>query len=224
MVSILPSYTHIVNPRLKHIYLTFDDEGGLIIKSPKVSRDEIEKVLLKKAGWISRSRQKIQAKKGKPPGFRENEEVFFFGTPYPLSLQQSEKSGARLAFDEESGFSLHYAQYDTDLFQKLLDRFYKNRALEFVPPLVESYSQKMQLFPTRISFRKAKKRWGSCSSNDAISFNYLMMKLPAGLIEYIVVHELAHIRHKHHQKSFWSLVAKTMPDYQKRREALKNYM
>ena len=224
MVSILPSYTHIVNPRLKHIYLTFDDEGGLIIKTPRVSQDEIEKVLLKKAGWISRSRQKIQAKKGKPPRFREEEEVFFLGTPYPLSLQQHQKGITQLTFDEKSGFSLHYDHYDTDLFDQLFDRFYKKKAQEFVPPVVKSCSEIMQLFPAKISFRKAKKRWGSCSNSNAISFNYLMMKLPVSLIEYIVVHELAHIRHKHHQKSFWDLVAETIPDYRKRREALKNYL
>ena len=64
-MSLLPQYTHIVNPKLKHIYLTFDDEGNLVIKSPKVSQKKIEQLILKKTSWINHSREKIQKKKGK---------------------------------------------------------------------------------------------------------------------------------------------------------------
>jgi len=224
LTPLFPTYTHIVNPKLKNIYLTFDHKGGLIIKSPRVSQREIEKVLIKKASWISRSRQKILGKKGKPLNFKEGEEIFFLGSPYPLRLRHIEGDEAQLTFDEENGFTLAFSEYDAELFQTLLERFYKNSALHYIPPIVEKYSQKMQLFPKKISFRKAKKRWGSCSNNNAISFNYLMMKLPPEVVRYIVVHELAHIQHKHHQKSFWKLVADTMPDYRQYEKELKNYM
>ena len=224
MTPLLPTYTHIVNPKLKNIYLTFDHEGGLIIKSPKVSQREIEKVLINKASWISRSRQKILEKKGKPLNFEEGEKIFFLGLPYPLTLRHINRGKTELTFDEKNGFTLAFAEYNTELFQALLDLFYKNNAKYFIPPLVEKYAQKMQLFPKKISFRKAKKRWGSCSNNNAISFNYLMMKLPPDVVEYIVVHELAHIRHKHHQKSFWKLVSDTMPDYHRHEKMLKTYM
>jgi predicted metal-dependent hydrolase len=224
LTPLLPTYTHIVNPKLKNIYLTFDHEGGLIIKSPRVSQREIEKVLIKKASWISRSRQKILEKKGKPLNFEEGEEIYFLGSPYPLRLRHITGDEVQLTFDEENGFTLAFSEYDADLFQSLLERFYKNNALHYIPPIVEKHSQKMQLFPKKISFRKAKKRWGSCSNNNAISFNYLMMKLPPEVVRYIVVHELAHIQHKHHQKSFWKLVADTMPDYRQYEKELKNYM
>jgi len=224
MNPLLPHYRHIVNPRLKHIYLTFDHRGELIIKSPRVSPKEIEKLLIKKAAWISRSRAKILDKKGKPPEFREGEEIFFLGSPFPLTLHQLNGEATELTFDEERGFILRYEEYDTELFETLLDRFYKEKATEYLPPLIEKYSKKMQLFPAKVSFRKARKRWGSCSERNTISFNYLMMKLPCDTIAYIVVHELAHIRHKHHQKSFWDLVEKTMPDYRKYEKELKNYM
>ena len=117
MTPLLPTYTHIVNPKLKNIYLTFDHEGGLIIKSPRVSQREIEKVLIKKASWISRSRQKILEKKGKPLNFEEGEEIFFLGSPYPLRLRHITGDEVQLTFDEENGFTLAFSEYDADLFQ-----------------------------------------------------------------------------------------------------------
>ena len=64
-MSLLPQYTHIVNPKLKHIYLTFDDEGNLLIKSPKVSQRKIEQLLLKKSSWIQYFQRKDATKKRK---------------------------------------------------------------------------------------------------------------------------------------------------------------
>jgi predicted metal-dependent hydrolase len=223
-MTILPSYTHIINPKLKHIYLTFDHEGGLIIKSPRVSQQQIEKVLIKKASWISRSRQRILDKKGKPLKFEEGEEIFYLGKPYPLHLKEKKQTKSSLHFDETSGFVLQYKNFEPELFQKLIEHFYKQEAQRQIPELSRRYAARMQLFPSRVSFRKARKRWGSCSSSNAISFNYLMMKLPLPVVQYIIVHELAHIKYKHHQKDFWELVGIYMPDFKEREKELKLYM
>ena len=98
---------------------------------------------------------------------------------------------------------------------------YKEETPKIVLPLVEKYSKIMNLYPTKVSFRFNKTRWGSCSYKNSIVFNYYLAKLPIELIEYIVVHELSHIKHKHHQKPFWDEVAKVMPDFQKRRKLLR---
>jgi len=81
----------------------------------------------------------------------------------------------------------------------------------------------MSLSPTDVRFRKTKRQWGSCSGKNVLSFNTMMMKLPHDVIEYIVIHELAHIRHKHHQKDFWQLVEQHLPDYKKKVKELKKY-
>jgi len=223
MLQILPSYKHIINPRLKYIYLSFDEDGGLIIKSPKVTQRQIEKLLIKKAGWITKSRQKLLAKKGKTLRFEEGEEIYFMGRAFPLTLNISFDHKFSLDFTMQEGFSITSESYDPDYFQQRLDHFYKLQALEIVPQLVEYYSQQMQLFPSKVSFRKAKTRWGSCSNKNSISLNYRMMKLPLDIIKYIIVHELAHIEHKDHQKKFWNLVASTMPSYEEYEAQLKTY-
>lgn len=223
MLDILPRFTHIINPKLKHIYLSFGPKGELVIKSPEVPQKEIEKLLLKKAGWISNAQKKLHAKKGKPIDFSGNCELYYLGKTYPLQLLAHEKKRTLLRFEEEQ-FRLCYLHYDEITFQKHINRFYKNRAESHIPPLVEEWSRRMKLYPEKVFFRKTKRQWGSCSATNALSFNTMAMKLPHDVIEYIIVHELAHIKHKHHQKDFWELVAKHLPDYRERVKALKQYM
>lgn len=96
---------------------------------------------------------------------------------------------------------------------KDLDKFYKDEIVKYITPMIEEYSQKMQLFPTSIKFRKNKRTWGSCNYKNGLNFNYLLMKYPLNIMEYIVVHELSHIKHKNHSKRFWDLVEEFCPNY-----------
>jgi len=221
-MNLLPRYTHIVNPRLKHTYLSFDNEGNLVIKSPKVSQYYIEQLLLKKSNWINRSKEKLFQKKGKTLDFSRQAELYYQGQSYPLRLIEQTKKRTSLLFDQEA-FLLYYHHYDEVLFQKHVDNFYKEEAKQFVPLLVEKWSAQMALTPTNIRFRKTKRQWGSCSGKNVLNFNTMMMKLPQDVIQYIIVHELAHIQHKHHQKSFWKLVEQYMPDYKQHVTELKKY-
>ena len=221
-MSILPNYIHIVKPKLKHIYLSFDDEGNLVIKSPKVSHKHIEQLLLDKASWISKSREKFQKKKGRTLDFKKTLEVYFMGKAYPLILTPHEKKRAKLHFDGEY-FTLLYHIYDENIFQKHLDNFYKEEAKKYIPSYVESWANTMQLNPKNITFRKTKRQWGSCSSKNDLSFNTMVMKLPQDVIQYIIVHELAHIKHKHHQKAFWQHVKQYLPEYKAQVKEIKNY-
>lgn len=103
----------------------------------------------------------------------------------------------------------------------MIEALYKTKTREIVPPLVEKYSRLMQLYPTRLSFRKNRSRWGSCSGKDALSFNTRLAQTPFAFIEYVVVHELAHIQHKNHSREFWELVEHYLPDYRQRQKCVK---
>ena len=221
-MSLLPHYIHIVNPKLKHIYLTLNDEGELVIKSPKVSTRRIEKLLLKKSSWISNARKRFQAKKGKSIDFSQESELYFLGESHRLVLYPYDKQRTKLHFDGDI-FTLYYSHYDENTFQKHIDTFYKNEAKKYIPEHVEKWAETMGVKPKAIGFRKAKRQWGSCSANNTLSFNTMMMKLPLDVIQYIIVHELAHITHKHHQKAFWQCVAMYLPEYKKQIHILKNF-
>ena len=221
-MSLLPQYIHIVNPKLKHIYLSFDDEGNLVIKSPKVSQKQIEKLLLNKSSWIQNSRIKFEQKKGKALNYSSSMVLYFMGEAYPFILKVYEKRRTTLTF-VDGLFTLYYSVYDESLFQTHIDRFYKKEAQAYIPHFVSHWADKMLLSPTNIRFRKTKRQWGSCSGKNVLSFNTMMMKLPKDVIQYIIVHELAHIQHKHHQKTFWQLVESYLPDCKIQIAELKNY-
>ena len=105
-----------------------------------------------------------------------------------------------------------------DLDEKALEAYYRKKAKEIIPPLVKQYAKRMQLFPARVSFRKNRSRWGSCSADNKLIFNIFLMRTPMEFIEYVIVHELAHIAYKNHSKAFWKLVATYLPDYKIRRK------
>lgn len=98
----------------------------------------------------------------------------------------------------------------------------KQKAKEILPQKVEFYSSLMGLTPTSIKITSAKTRFGSCSGKNSICFSCRLMRYPEAAIDYVVVHELAHIKHKNHGKSFYALIEKYMPDYKERQKLLKS--
>ncbi len=97
----------------------------------------------------------------------------------------------------------------------------KNKANEVLPPIIAHYSALTGLVPASVKITSAKTRFGSCSGKNAICFSYRLMLYPNAAIEYVVLHELAHIKYKNHQKEFYEFVEKYMPDYKNRIVLLK---
>lgn len=97
----------------------------------------------------------------------------------------------------------------------------KKKAKALIPLRVAYYSKMMAVRPTGIKITSAKTRWGSCSESNSLCFSYKLMLYPMEAIDYIVVHELAHIRVKNHSPAFYEEVERYMPDYKKRARILK---
>ena len=99
-----------------------------------------------------------------------------------------------------------------------------NDAVRIINERVAIYAEKLQLRPKKITVKDQRRRWGSCSARTgALHFNWRIVMAPPEVIDYVVVHELAHIRHPDHSRSFWSLVAQFIPDYKKRRKWLREH-
>ncbi len=95
------------------------------------------------------------------------------------------------------------------------------RAREHLPELVWKYSAIMGVKPTRLTITGAQKRLGSCSSKGAVCFSYRLMGYPQSMIEYIVVHELAHMKEMNHSPAFYRVIEKVLPDYKQRKALIK---
>lgn len=95
-------------------------------------------------------------------------------------------------------------------------------AAEYLPEAVRHYSAIMGVTPSAVKITSAKTRFGSCSSKNSICFSWRLMQYPKAAIDYVVVHELAHIVHKNHGKLFYQSIEEVMPDYKERKELLKS--
>ncbi len=102
-------------------------------------------------------------------------------------------------------------------------RLLTTRAKRIIPSRVRYYADLMGLEYGNITIRMQKTRWGSCSSKGNLNFNCLLMRTPDEIIDYVVVHELCHLKEMNHSKRFWSEVEKVLPDYKERRKWLKDH-
>ncbi len=165
----------------------------MLVKNPNYSLGYVKSIVEKKASWISRKLLHVEAKKSISDIYTKENRVLLYGKKESLHVEG-----------------------------KLAD-FYKQKSREIVPSLVEKWALKMSLRPSKITFRKTKRRWGSCSAKNELSFTSSLVQLPLQCIEYIIVHELSLIKHKHHKKSFWLLVERFMPNYKEYDKLVKEY-
>ncbi|MBN2884861.1 M48 family metallopeptidase [Patescibacteria group bacterium] len=100
---------------------------------------------------------------------------------------------------------------------------YKEKARKIAQERLEYFNQFYQFKYTRLSIRDQKTRWGSCSKSGGLNFNYRLVFLSPELIDYLIVHELCHLKQLNHSPAFWSLVSKQIPDYKKSRQELHNF-
>lgn len=101
-----------------------------------------------------------------------------------------------------------------------VSKFYIKMSKQITKERTEIYQKSLGVVARSIRIDKIGKRWGSCNTKKEITYNYLIVTLPMDLIDYIVVHELCHLHHMNHDRSFWRKVGSVMPDYKKRMELL----
>ncbi|MGA1931198.1 M48 family metallopeptidase [Arcobacter sp. YIC-464] len=139
-------------------------------------------------------------------------------------IVQGLKKVKKNSLSEDEFLYFGKVQKKSDYQVENVDEFYKKLAKEYIPYLVDKHSKRMNLFPTSIKYRKNKNTWGSCNYKNGLNFNTMLCKFPLEVMEYVVIHELAHIKHKNHSKKFWDLVLKYCPDYKRREALLKSFL
>ena len=99
----------------------------------------------------------------------------------------------------------------------------RRSAKAVLPERVRVFGRLMGLSPSGVKITSARKRFGSCSASGSICFSWRLMMYPPACIDYVVVHELSHLRHRNHGRAFYDLIASVLPDYKTRRELLKQF-
>jgi predicted metal-dependent hydrolase len=206
--------------RRKTISLQINEEGKIVIYAPHhTPKWEIEKFIKRKQSWVV---QKISEKekqiKEVEKTFLPGEKFYYLGEWYPLEIHEFDhkEPPLRLSFCK---FILNKDHIDgaSDLFIQ----WYKREAKEKIVGRIDYYSHRLHLFPKGIRITNAKSRWGSCSRDNRLSFSWRIVMASLTIIDYILIHELVHIREKNHSKRFWSTLESILPDYRKHRLWLK---
>jgi len=119
---------------------------------------------------------------------------------------------------------VHVSQTDNPaVIEKAVMRWYRHEALQLFSECVAHFSPLMNANPREIKLSSARTQWGSCTARGTVRLNWQLIKMPLHLIDYVVVHELAHLREMNHSAAFWSVVEAVCPDYAKRRGELRKW-
>lgn len=193
-------------PRNRNTYITVTHEGKVCIRTPIKDEKRVRSLLREKESWI---RSKLIAIASNPIiTHTVGETIRFRGECFPI--------------DQFSHLSerLKKAKNTIDI-EKYYSLFYKNEAILTLPSRVSHYARKMDLHPKEIRFKKMRRRWGSCNSEGIVTLNTMMMQLSYTHIDYIIVHELAHLRHMNHSREFHALVRSILENERDLRRELK---
>jgi hypothetical protein len=202
---------HVCKTSLKNSYISIKPHSKIILRTPKVSKTYINNLLLEKETWIRKQLLKVE----ETPKIKINteDEVLVFGEIY--SLDMPEASLLRELLEKMKN-------NNAENILKCYDNFYKLYATQYLTKRLEYFSQIMNLDYEAVKFRKMKSRWGSCSSLRVITFNTELMKVKKEFIDYVVVHELAHLVYMNHSSNFHDLVEKYILNAKAIRKELKD--
>jgi len=182
----------------------------------------IESLVAKKNRWI---REKLAIQNEiiaiKPKEFVSGESFSFLGRNHPLKIESGLYPVIKLHQDELV-VSVRDKTADNALaIKQLLIKWYKQQAESELRDKTEKFSRIIGVNPTSVTIKSFKSRWGSCSITAGIQYNWKIIIAPDPVVDYVVVHELVHLREKNHTQKFWEIVATILPDYEKRKEWLK---
>lgn len=185
----------------KHISIEINPEGFITIRAPLgISEEELEKAVTPLIPKIDKKLEIIERnKKIYEEGSYNDEEHFKLFGEY-LSFEEAGISG-----------------------EKELKKFYFDNLKGELEKHLKKYSKLLNVKYKEYKITETKTTWGTCNSSKKLTFNLKLAMAPKEVIEYVVVHELAHLKHMNHDRSFWSLVGKYVPDYKDRQNYLKKY-
>ena len=200
----------------------------VIVTVPKkLSNQQIQQIVFEKRKWIINklNSNKNKSKHANEKRFRDGEFFTYLGRRYGLKIKKNSSKNVKLIKGKLVVFyPLKKNKPASEMNVRLcLVEWYKKNAQRILEHKTYQYAKLFSVQPKRISIKDYRSRWGSCNSTGNISFNWRIIIAPSKIIDYLVVHELAHIIHHNHSSKYWKLVNFIYPDYKECRSWLKNY-
>ncbi|MDR0885521.1 MAG: M48 family metallopeptidase [Clostridiales Family XIII bacterium] len=197
--------------------------GDIEVRAPqRLAKKHIDEFVLSKRKWIKDKQSLVLARNEKKADFLSdliNASILMMGMEVPIIFDTSSK----LYLDNNVIHMPAHLQTEKDKarIKHNLIRLYKHIAKSSLQNRVTKYAAQMDVHPQNIKVTSAKTRWGSCSSKGNINFSWRLIMAEPAVIDYVVVHELAHLKQMNHSSRFWAEVENVLPDYKARQAKLK---
>ena len=216
------AYTLKRSSRRRSIGLRIDDRGLTVSVPLRASEKWLHSVLQDKAHWVVDKLENWRANKPVAPQWVDGQQVFFLGKPLALRVIPSlfdappQLQGAQLF--------VHVGGSDSErVVEQAVTQWYQREAENLFRGRVAYYAPLLNVSPRMVKLSAARTQWGSCTTRGSVRLNWQLIKMPLRLIDYVVVHELAHLAEMNHSAAFWHVVATVCPDYAKRRSELRSW-
>ena len=209
----------IIRSSRRSIALEIQSNGNLVVRAPRyISQSTIKKLLNDKQDWITEKQELIRGRQSRiqPKQYTHGEEFYYLGKEYRLDVEEG--TTIPIAFDERFIVSSLYE----NKIKTLITLWYKYKAKRFISERVKQIADFNNISFNSIKLTSAKRRWASCTSRRNLNFSWRMIMLPPEVLDYIIVHELAHLNELNHSRKFWLEVEQMMPDYKIYKKWLKN--
>jgi predicted metal-dependent hydrolase len=215
------NYTLKRSARRRSIGLRIDDRGLTVSMPLRASERWLHDVLQDRANWVVEKLAGWQARRPDVMSWADGETIPYLGELLTLRVVQSMFAAPAQQHNEDLRV---FVQDETNAAQieKKVTVWYRHQAHALFAERVAHYAPKLNVAPAAIKLSVAKTRWGSCTSRGVVRLNLNLIKLPEYLLDYVVVHELAHLREMNHSAAFWQVVASACPNYAILRRELKS--
>ncbi|MFN2216487.1 MAG: M48 family metallopeptidase [Anaerolineales bacterium] len=207
----------VIRSKRKTIAIIIQKDGTVQIRAPKyAAKIQIQQFFQSKLGWLQSHQSKILNQQTPVYKYEQGEQFLFLGTKYPLELSNRYKKPLVL----NGNFQLNNRKEQDP--EKIFTDWYRKKAREIFSERAEKFSKLHSYNYGKIRISSARTRWGSCSSKGTLSFTWRLVMAPMEIIDYVIIHELVHLKIKNHSSTFWNKVQELEPDYKRKRKWLKD--
>ena len=210
----------VIRTRRRTLAIIVEEDGRIVVRAPlRLRQEAINEFVRAKEAWILTKQEQAlkRASRFVPKTYASGEEFLFLGELHRLEIEDHQRQPLLL----NGGFRLSRGALPRA--QAVFERWYRKQALRVLSERAEAFAAGHGFIYSRIKITSARKRWGSCGHKGNLSFAWRLVMAPQPVIDYVVVHELAHLKHRNHSRRFWSKVASILPDYRQREAWLEEH-
>lgn len=212
----------------KTIGIIVDRNGDVKVHAPFcVSEKQVCEVVRKKADWIIKKVNEVKERNSNLVcrQFVSGEKFLYLGKEYTLAIVEKDLSKSEV-FIQGDTLAVYipwglYAESMRQAIEAALIKWYRQRFAEIAKERIDKYSLQLKVAPCKVMIKNQKTRWGSCSKKRNVNLNWRLIMAPVDIIDYVIVHELCHLKVMNHSKHFWNLVASVLPNCHESRKWLK---